>query len=82
MMALIGVAAAVAFLCWLVGFGRREPVVAPEDDIDTPTDLDELELAERELAADPEARPIHDAFENDDDDGGPGAGQCALRGIL
>jgi hypothetical protein len=82
MMAIIGVVAAAAFLAWLVGFGRREPIIPPEDDVTTPTDLDELTLAERELAADPEARPIHDALDQDDDDWGPGTSRSGLPGIL
>lgn len=83
MMQLIGVAALVGLLLWLVGAGRRTPLVAPEDDIETPLDPDQLAEAERELAEDPEARPIHDAFDDDnDDDWGPGTSHSALPGII
>ena len=83
MMQFLGVAALVALFLWLVGFGRRTPVVAPEDDIETPLDADDLAEAERELAEDPEARPIHDAFDDDDDDDwGPGTSHSALPGII
>jgi predicted small lipoprotein YifL len=83
MMQLIGAAALVGLFLWLVGAGRRTPLVAPEDDVDTPVDVDALAEAERELAEDPKARPIHDAFDDDnDDDWGPGAGRSSLPGIL
>ena len=61
-----------ALLMWLLGAGRGGAPVAPEDDVNTPLDEDELAAAERELREDPGARPIHDAFEDDDDDWGPG----------
>lgn len=82
MMGIIGLAAGIGLFLWLIGFGRREPIVAPEDDVTTPTDVDELALAEQELADDASARPIHEAFEDDDDDWGPGSGGSALPGII
>ncbi len=77
---LIGLAALVAVLLWFVGAGKREGIPAPEDDVDTPLDRDELAEAEADLAADPDARPIHEELE--DDDWGPGTGGGALPGIL
>lgn len=82
MMGMIGLAAVIGLFLWLIGFGRRKRFVAPEDDIDTPLEIDELELAERELAEDEGARPIHEAFEDDDDDWGPGSGGSVLPGII
>ena len=73
---LIGIAAAVAILMWLLGRKPVEP--APGDDITTPIDREELEQAERELAEDTDARPIHDAFEDDEDDWGPGTSHSHL----
>ena len=81
---LIGIAAICAFTLWLLGIGKAKPLPAPEDDIDTPTDVDELAEAEAELAEDPQARPIHEALEgeDDDDDWGPGSSRSNLPGIL
>ena len=81
---LIGIAAMVAILLWLLGFGKARPGPAPEDDIDTPTNADELAEAEAELADDPSARPIHEAMEgeDDDEDWGPGSGRSSLPGII
>jgi predicted small lipoprotein YifL len=77
---LLGVVALIAILLWFVGAGKRGPVPAPEDDIDTPLDRDELAEAEAELAEDPGARSIDEALE--DDDWGPGTGGGALPGIM
>ena len=81
---LIGIAAIGAFMLWLLGFGKAKPLPAPEDDVTTPTDIDELAEAEAELAEDPQARPIHEALEgeDDDDDWGPGSSRSNLPGIL
>lgn len=76
----IAIALAVALLLWLIGAGRHDREIAPEDDIDTPLDADELSEAERELAEDPEARSVDEALE-DDDDWGPGTGRPTLPGI-
>lgn len=66
---LLVVGLVVAVLVWLVRGGpTRRAVPAPEDDITTPIDRDELEAAERELADDAEARDV----DADDDDWGPG----------
>ncbi len=77
---LVGLVALIAILLWLVGAGKRGPLPAPEDDIDTPLDRDELAEAEAELAEDAGARPIDEAL--DEDDWGPGAGGGALPGIM
>lgn len=81
---ILGIAVLVAVLMWFLGFGRRPPVPAPEDDIATPLDRDELAEAEAELAEDPAARPIHEALGEDgqDDDWGPGSSRSGLPGIL
>lgn len=81
---LIGIVALVALLLWLLGVGKAQPVPAPEDDVVTPTDTDELAEAEAELAEDPQARPIHEAMEgeDDDEDWGPGASRSNLPGII
>lgn len=75
-----------AFLAWLVGAGKRKPGPAPEDDMVTPLDEDELAAAERELRGDAGARPIGEAMADeaggDDDDWGPGTGRSNLPGIL
>lgn len=84
----IGIAALIALFLWLAGVGRPARVVAPEDDVSTPIDEDELSAAERELRADPGARPIHEAAESDPDDpddwgpGTPGSNRGPLPGIL
>jgi hypothetical protein len=67
-----------ALLMWLLGAGRPGSRPAPEDDVVTPLDETELAAAERELREDPEARPIHDAFEDDDDDWGPGTSKSHI----
>lgn len=77
---LIAIGLAVALLLWLIGAGRQDREIAPEDDIDTPLDADALSEAERELAEDPEARSVDEALE-DDDDWGPGTGRPNLPGI-
>ncbi len=69
----IAIAVIAAFLVWLLGVGRREPV-APEDDVTTPIDADELERAEREIKDDPDAKAAADAVDPDDEDWGPGSG--------
>jgi hypothetical protein len=81
---LIGIAAIGAFILWLIGFGRAKPIPAPEDDIFTSVDKDELAEAEAELAEDPAARPIHEAMEgeDDDEDWGPGSSRSNLPGII
>ncbi len=73
MIDLIGIVAVVGVVVWL--FGRRRPPArsAPEDDLTTPVDRDELEDAERELADDPDPRSLHDGWADDEDDWGPGA---------
>jgi hypothetical protein len=83
---LIGIGALVALLAWFLGFGNHKPIVHPEDDIDSPIEMDELEIAEAELRADPTARSIGEALgpDGEDDDWGPGApgSGSALPGIL
>lgn len=76
---LIAVAAIIALLLWLVGAGRHDRTLAPEDDVATPLDGDALAEAEAELLADGEARSIDEALE--DDDWGPGTGRPNLPGI-
>jgi hypothetical protein len=76
----IGVAVIAAFLVWLLGLGRRKPI-APEDDLATPIDRDELAEAEREIKDDPTAKPAADAVD-DDDDWGPGTGNSPVPGVL
>ncbi|MBM4186249.1 MAG: hypothetical protein FJ206_02950 [Gemmatimonadetes bacterium] len=60
----------IAVFVWLArgGPARRRPV-APEDDVTTPIDRDELAAAERELADAPDPSDLDD----EDDDWGPGA---------
>jgi predicted small lipoprotein YifL len=82
--ALIGLLALAALFAWLMGFGSRRPAPLPEDDVETPADLDELAQAEAELRRDPQARSIGEALEGegDDDDWGPGSpGRGGLPGI-
>lgn len=82
--ALIGLIALAALFAWLMGFGSRRPAPAPEDDIDSAPDHDELAAAEAELRQDPSARSIGEALEGegDDDDWGPGSpGRGGLPGI-
>lgn len=82
--ALIGLIVLAALFAWLMGFGSRRPAPAPEDDVHSPPDHDELEAAEAELRRDPSARSIGEALEgeDDDDDWGPGSpGRGGLPGI-
>ena len=83
---LIFVVLVAAFLAWMIGFGKKRPGVAPEDDLHTPVDEGELAAAERELRQDGAARSIGEAMADeeggDDDDWGPGSGRSALPGIL
>ncbi len=83
---LIGVGLIVALLAWFLGFGNHERVVHPEDDVETPIELSELEQAEAELRADPSARAIGEALgpDGEEDDWGPGTPGSggALPGIL
>jgi hypothetical protein len=72
MSALIALALVAAVLVWFMAPGRRQRSVAPEDDVETPIDQDELAEAERELREDEGARPLHDGRDEDDDDWGPG----------
>lgn len=65
----IGLALIGALLLWLLGVGKKRPP-APEDDVTTPIDREELDEAEREVrnaegSGDPEAG----------DDWGPGTGK-------
>jgi hypothetical protein len=77
----IGVIALGALLVWLLGAGRRKTLPAPEDDVITPTDVDELDAAEREIRDDPDARPAADAVDDDEDDWGPGSGHSPMPGV-
>ena len=83
---LVFIALIAAFSAWMFGVGKKRAAPAPEDDIHTPVDEDELEAAERELRADGSARPIGEAMAgeegNDDDDWGPGSGRSSLPGII
>jgi hypothetical protein len=75
MAGLLGFAALIAVVVWLIGIGRRpgpRSMPAPEDDVKTPIDHAALEEAERELK-DPRARPLYESLESEDaDDWGPG----------
>jgi len=77
----IGLVLAVALLVWLLGVGKRRPI-APEDDVTTPIDHDELTEAEREIKDDPDAKPAADAVDDDNDDWGPGSGHSPMPGVL
>ena len=77
----VGIAAMGALLAWLLGIGKRQDRRAPEDDVDTPINTDELEAAERDVRDDPDARAAADAVDNDDDDWGPGSGHSPLPGV-
>ena len=83
---LVAVALIAAFLAWLLGAGKRKPMPAPEDDVETPIDETELEAAEREMRSDASARPINEAMKDeeggDDDDWGPGTSRSNLPGIV
>jgi hypothetical protein len=75
----VGIALIAVLLIWLLGVGKRKPV-APEDDVDTPIDEEELAEAEAELKDDPDARPTGD---DDEDDWGPGTGgHSPVPGVL
>lgn len=68
----IGLALALAVVVWLVTRNRRRSV-APEDDVHTPIDEEELAEAERELEEDGGARPLRDGYDDEAaDDWGPG----------
>lgn len=68
---LIGVVALVAILVWFLSPRRRaEP--APEDDVSTPVDHEELAEAERELEDDRRAGPLDQEGSDPEDDWGPG----------
>jgi hypothetical protein len=73
MAGLIGFAALIAVVVWLIGCRPRlRSMPAPEDDVKTPIDHAALEEAERELK-DPRARPLYEGIDEDDsDDWGPG----------
>ena len=69
----IGVAALAAILWWLFAPRRQRATPAPEDDVTTPIDREELEEAERELRQDPRPRSLDQGIDDDDeDDWGPG----------
>lgn len=85
---LIGLVALAALFIWLLGVGTRRPVPAPEDDVQSPIQRDELAEAEAELREDRSARSIGEALaaepgeEEDDEDWGPGSpGHGGLPGI-
>jgi len=67
---LLGLVLVLALIVWVVR-PRRPAFPAPEDDLTTPVDREELEAAERELLQDPTPLSIEGEF--DDDDWGPGA---------
>ena len=72
MSGLIALALVAALVVWLLAPGRRRRV-APEDDVGTPIDEDELAQAERELRDDRGARPLRDGYDKEEgDDWGPG----------
>jgi hypothetical protein len=77
----IGVIVIGAALVWLLGLGRRRSI-APEDDVNSSIDHDELAAAERDVRNDPDAKAAADAVDDDDDDWGPGSGHSPLPGIL
>lgn len=87
--AMIGLAALAALFAWLMGFGSHRAPPAPEDDIETPIDADELALAELEIRDDRSARAIGDALAGEvaedgeeEEDWGPGSpGHGGLPGI-
>jgi len=66
---LIGAAALAALLLWLLLPSRRRRIPAPEDDVTTPIDHDELAEAERELASADDPSALDD---DEHDDWGPG----------
>jgi hypothetical protein len=65
---IIAAVAIGAVLLWLFGGSRKRAAPAPEDDVTTAIDREELEAAERELAEDAEARDADD----EEEDWGPG----------
>ena len=69
----IGVGLFVLLVAWLM-LPRRRAAPAPEDDVSTPIDRQELEEAERELEQDPRPRRLEHGLDDDEDDWGPGAG--------
>ncbi|HEY4321112.1 MAG TPA: hypothetical protein VGM77_08010 [Gemmatimonadales bacterium] len=77
----IALALIVALLIWLMGIGRRAPI-APDDDVDSPIDHDELAEAERAIRDDPTAKAAADAVDDDEDDWGPGSGHSPMPGIF
>lgn len=87
--AMIGLAALAALFAWLMGFGSHRPTAAPEDDVETPIDVDELEQAELEMRDDRSARAIGEALAGEvtedgeeEEDWGPGSpGHGGLPGI-
>jgi hypothetical protein len=66
---IVGVVAIVGLLLWLFSGRRKRAAPAPEDDLITPIDRDELAEAERELAEDDGAR---EADDDAPEDWGPG----------
>ena len=67
------VAVALVLLFWLFRPVPRRAVPAPEDDVSTPIDRDELEAAERDVRGDRQARSLGSRAEEDgEDDWGPG----------
>lgn len=81
MASLIGIALMALLLLWFLGIGSHARPAAPEDDLDTPLDHDELDAAEREIRNDRDARAAADAMVDDDEDWGPGSGSSMLPGI-
>jgi hypothetical protein len=63
--------AIAALLLWFFWPKPRRATPAPEDDVTTPIDREELERAERELR---ESRGSRSLDEAEEDDWGPGAG--------
>lgn len=81
---LIGIAVLAVLFVWLTGFGRPKRIVAPEDDVTTPLDVDELTEAELDVRDDETARPIQEETDDPDDwgPGTPGSGGNRLPGVL
>lgn len=76
----IGIVVLALLLVWLLGLGKRKPI-APEDDVDSPVDQDELTAAERAIRDDPDAKAAADVVD-DDDDWGPGSSHSPMPGVL
>jgi hypothetical protein len=72
MASLLGFAALEGLILWAFGRRSRTPP-APEDDVTTPIDHEELARAERELGEDPDPREATGGWDEDEDDWGPGA---------